>query len=100
MDRPALLVLVRHGESDRNVAKKGNVYFADDESRRAVRGVADHKIPLTAEGAQQAERTGQVLRERFGNFHYAYHSGYRRTIETTEGILRAFSADERAAIEV
>ncbi len=100
MDRPRLLVLVRHGESQRNVAKKGNTYFIDDESRRSVRGVADHKVPLTGTGARQAEATGRALRERFGAFDYAYHSGYRRTVETSEGILRAFSEEERAAIQV
>src|SRR5215471_752248 len=100
MDRPSRLVLVRHAESDRNVAKKGSVFFADDESRRAVKGVPDYAIPLTREGRRQAEITGTALRARFGAFDYVYHSGYRRTVETTEGILRAFSENERAAIEV
>jgi broad specificity phosphatase PhoE len=95
MPRPSLLVFLRHAESARNVAKKGNVFFADDESRRSLRGVADHNIPITEEGRRQAERTGHSLRERFGRFDVLYHSGYRRTIDTAEGVLRAYPADER-----
>ena len=34
--RPALLVLVRHGQSQRNIVKKQNRFYLDDESRRAV----------------------------------------------------------------
>lgn len=100
MTRPSRLILVRHAESERNVAKKGSVFFADDESRRAVQGAPDHAIPLTAEGHRQAAETGAALRARFGTFDYAYHSGYRRTVETTEGILSAFPEEERAAIRV
>ena len=44
MNRPALLVLVRHGQSQRNVVKKRNRYYLDDESRRSVKGVPDHLI--------------------------------------------------------
>lgn len=62
--RPALLVLVRHAESARNKAKQGTVYFADEEARRTVRGVPDHKIALTEEGMTQAEKTGIYLRDR------------------------------------
>ena len=100
MNRPSLLVLVRHGESHRNVAKKGNTYFIDDESRRSVRGVPDHEIPLTDEGWRQAEATGRALCERFGAFHYLYHSGYRRTAEPAEGILRGYPQALTASIQV
>lgn len=100
MNRPALLVLVRHGESARNVAKKGNTYFIDDEARSALRGVPDHRIPLTDEGRRQAQRTGEALQQRFGRFDVVYHSGYARTLETAEGLLAAFPAEERAAMKV
>jgi broad specificity phosphatase PhoE len=100
MDRPSRLVLVRHAESERNVAKKGSVFFADDESRRSVKGVPDYLIPITEDGWRQAERTGAALRERFGSFDYVYNSGYRRTVETTEGLLRAYPEEERAAMKV
>ena len=41
VNRPSLLLLVRHGESQRNIAKKRNRLFLDDESRKAVRGTPD-----------------------------------------------------------
>src|SRR5687767_9278583 len=100
MKRPSLLVLVRHGESERNIAKKGSTYFSDNESRKSIRGVPDHMIPLTKTGWKQAEKTGLKMKERFGDFDYIYHSGYRRTIDTSEGILRAYSEEERNQIKV
>jgi 2,3-bisphosphoglycerate-dependent phosphoglycerate mutase len=98
--RPSLLVLVRHAESARNVAKKGNTFFLDDESRKAVQGVADHRVPITDEGRRQAVVTGQAIRADLGSFDYVYHSGYRRTQETAEHILAAYTAEERARMRV
>lgn len=100
MNRPALLVLVRHGQSQRNVVKKRNRFYLDDESRRSVKGIPDHLIPLTEEGRRQAALTGQALRETFGTFDYVFHSGYTRTIETTEQLLAAYSGEERAGMTV
>lgn len=98
--RPLALLLVRHAESERNVAKKGNRFFLDDEARKSVQGVSDHRTPLTARGRRQASDTGVALRRTFGAPDYAYHSGYRRTRETTELLLSAFMAEERARIHV
>jgi broad specificity phosphatase PhoE len=98
--RPALLVLVRHGQSQRNVAKKRNRFFLDDEARRPIRGVPDHLIGLTDIGREQAVQTGGALRDRFGPFDQLYHSGYRRTIETTEALLSAYPAEIRSAIRI
>jgi 2,3-bisphosphoglycerate-dependent phosphoglycerate mutase len=98
--RPALLVIVRHAESARNQAKKGSVYFADDAARRVVRGVADHLMELTPDGHKQAIETGLAIREQFGAFDYVYTSGYARTVQTAEGILRAYPEPERAAMRV
>jgi broad specificity phosphatase PhoE len=97
---PALLVLVRHAESARNIAKKGSVYFADDAARQVVRGVPDHVIELTADGRKQAQQTGVGVRERFGAFDYVFTSGYARTEQTAEGILEAYPAAERAGMRV
>ena len=99
-DRPSVLVLVRHAESARNVAKKGNRFFLDDESRKAVQGVADHHVPITDEGRRQAQVTGRAIKSEFGTFDYVYHSGYRRTQETAEHILSAYTPEERDAIRV
>ena len=98
MNHPDLLVLVRHAESERNLAKKGSVFFADDESRRALRGTPDHRVPLTPTGHAQAEAAGRLLRERYGRFDAVYDSGYARTRQTAEGVLRAWPDDTRPTI--
>jgi broad specificity phosphatase PhoE len=98
--RPSLLVLVRHGQSQRNVVKKRNRFYLDDESRKSVKGVPDHLIELTDAGRRQAAATGIVLRERFGAFDYVVHSGYARTIQTLDQLLDAYTADERARMIV
>jgi probable phosphoglycerate mutase len=100
VQRPALLVIVRHAESARNQAKKGSVYFADDAARRVVRGTADHLMELTPEGHEQARQTGKAIRERFGTFDYVYTSGYARTEQTADGILEAYTEQERAQTKV
>lgn len=98
--RPALLVLIRHGQSERNVAKKDGVYFADDAARNVIAGTPDQDVPLTDEGKRQARETGKALRERFGVPDYFYHSGYARTIQTTGEILKAYSPREFELIRV
>lgn len=98
--RPALLVFVRHGQSARQVAKKRNRYFLDDESRRPVQGIPDWQISLTEEGERQSTLTGQGLRAAFGAFDYIYHSGYRRAEDTAARILDAYSKDERGEMRL
>jgi broad specificity phosphatase PhoE len=100
MPMPVLLVLVRHAESARNVAKKGSVFFADDEQRTALRGIADYRTPLTDTGRRQAEATGRALRQRFGTFDAVIHSGYERTVETAATILDAYTETERSGMPV
>src|SRR5436190_6428219 len=99
-NRPALLVLVRHGQSQRNVVKKENRFYLDDEARKAVKGVPDHLIELTDEGRRQAQATGVAIRQQYGVFDYVVHSGYRRTVQTCDGILAAYTDDERARMPV
>jgi 2,3-bisphosphoglycerate-dependent phosphoglycerate mutase len=95
---PQLLVLVRHAESERNVAKKGNAFFADDESRKALRGVPDHRVPLTERGRKQAEEAGLALFAEVGRLDVVYTSGYLRTEQTAAGVLGAWPAAEREAL--
>lgn len=97
---PTLLVVVRHAESIRNQIKKDTVYFADDAARRVVRGTPDHQIALTPAGHEQARQTGRAIRERFGLFDYVYTSGYTRTEQTAQGLLEAYTDEERARIRV
>jgi len=100
MNRPALLVLVRHGQSEFNITARPNRFFLNDEARKSVVGIPDHRIPLTKEGRRQALETGVALHEEFGSFDYVFHSGYTRTIETTDAILEAYSADEKSRMKV
>src|SRR5262245_45633254 len=100
MNRPSLLVLVRHGQSLRNVAPKKNRFFLDDEARKSIKGLPDHKVPLTDEGRRQALAAGVALRHTFGVFDDVIHSGYTRTVETTDAILSAYPEDERARMIV
>ena len=91
---PTTLVLMRHGESVRNKARKGAVYFADDDARTLLKGIPDYKIALTPFGREQAAVTGAALRERFGVPDRIWHSGYRRTIETVDAIVSAWPGAE------
>lgn len=100
MKSGAQLVLVRHGESERNVAKRGAPFFENDAARAAFKGVADHRVRLTDEGRAQAARTGKALAERFGSFDRVFHSGYTRTIDTTAGLLAAFPDATRERMPV
>lgn len=99
-DRPNQLVLIRHGESARNLAKQGSIYFPDDEARESVKGIPDHKVELTEKGHQQAEATGVFLRERFGVPDYIYNSEYTRTVQTMDGILKAYTDEERSLMQI
>lgn len=100
MKRPALIVLVRHAESARNKVKRGRTYFADDEARRTIKGIPDHEIPITEEGRVRAVKTGLALRERFGTFDFAYHSGYLRAVQTLDVLLDAYPEEEKNMIQV
>ncbi len=102
MNRPKQIILVRHAESARNKAKygKGTTYFADEYARRNVKGIPDYEIPLTKEGEAHAKATGKYLRERFGTFDYIYHSGYKRTKDTLENILKAYPDNEQVQMQI
>jgi broad specificity phosphatase PhoE len=97
---PALLILVRHGESQRNVAKKPNRFFLDDEARRPLGGIPDHRIGLTERGWCQARETGIALRQHFGTFDQVYHSGYQRAVDTTAALLDAYDPESRERIRM
>jgi 2,3-bisphosphoglycerate-dependent phosphoglycerate mutase len=80
---PSHLVIVRHGESDRNVAKdvaksKGEHSFGS--------GLRDIDTPLTKTGNWQARSTGEHLAREY-NFDAIFTSPYRRTVQTAEQII-------------
>lgn len=93
---PRLLVVARHAESVRNVAKAGQVFFPDPEARKGLEGEADHLAGLTDTGRAQARALGAELLRVFGQFDLVYHSGYRRTRETAETAVAAMGADAPA----
>ncbi|KAK7746880.1 hypothetical protein SLS53_002068 [Cytospora paraplurivora] len=78
MAKPRLIILIRH------------------ENREIHQTVPDHRVPLTQDGWQQAYDAGRRLR----NLLHAddtiqfFTSPYRRTRETTEGILATLTSDE------
>lgn len=88
---PEILVVARHAESTRNVAKAGQVFFPDPEARRGLEGEADHHAGLTDAGREQARALGERLATEFGSFDLIYHSGYRRTCETAELVVEAMA---------
>jgi 2,3-bisphosphoglycerate-dependent phosphoglycerate mutase len=99
-NRPERLVFVRHGESLINVVKKNSRFLPEDESAAIVRGVPDHRIPLSDRGRRQAELTSPHLRKIFGAFDVVYDSGYLRTIETRQGLLSSYSLEEQAKMKI
>lgn len=95
------LVFVRHGQSVRNMVEDNALqslscsYFQNEADRQRGGAFEDRVIPLTEKGLEQARKTGKVLKETFGIFSHVIHSGYVRTIQTTQGILEAYTEEER-----
>src|SRR3989344_6490946 len=90
------LVLIRHGKSVRNIAEKSGPFFKNDDARKKFGAVRDRLIPLTQKGIRQARKVGGGLKRKFGIHDLLFHSGFLRTIETTDGILMAYSKKESA----
>ena len=73
------LLLIRHGETDWNVARR-------------VQGHAD--IALNAKGRQQAERLGQALAD--SPIHHVYSSDLQRALQTAQAIAAVHAAPVHA----
>ncbi|KXJ97122.1 histidine phosphatase superfamily [Microdochium bolleyi] len=84
MGRPRLIILIRHAQSEGN------------KSREIHQTVPDHRVKLTADGWVQAREAGRRLRAllRPEDTLQFFTSPYRRTRETTEGILETLTADD------
>jgi 2,3-bisphosphoglycerate-dependent phosphoglycerate mutase len=85
---PSQLVIVRHGESERNVAKdvaksKGAPTYGSS--------LRDMDTRLTEEGNRQARETGEHLAEEY-NFDAIFTSPYQRTVQTAKQILEQMKA--------
>lgn len=93
------IVLVRHGESVRNLscdeARQGNAF----ELERQMRDEQDEcPWPLTSLGVQQAELAGRWLREHLDtNFDAGYVSPFVRARQTAEalGLGMSYHVDDR-----
>ncbi|KAI1471621.1 phosphoglycerate mutase-like protein [Daldinia caldariorum] len=84
MGRPRLIILIRHAQSEGN------------KNREIHQTIPDHRVKLTPEGWQQARDAGRRLRAmlRPDDTLQFYTSPYRRTRETTEGILETLTSDD------
>lgn len=80
---PSHLVIVRHGESERNVAK---VIAKSKGEHSYSSSLRDMDTPLTKEGNRQARLTGEHLSREY-NFDAIFTSPYQRTVQTAEQIL-------------
>ncbi|KAI4113172.1 MAG: hypothetical protein LQ345_005789 [Seirophora villosa] len=82
MGKPRMIILIRHAQSEGN------------KNREIHQTVPDHRVKLTTEGWKQAEVAGLKLRSllRPDDTLHFFTSPYRRTRETTEGILNALTS--------
>ncbi|KXT15711.1 hypothetical protein AC579_127 [Pseudocercospora musae] len=82
MVKPRLIILIRHAQSEGN------------KNREIHQMIPDHRVKLTEEGHKQAEEAGRRLRTllRPDDTLQIFTSPYRRTRETTEGILKTLTA--------
>ncbi|KAJ9620119.1 hypothetical protein H2203_007883 [Taxawa tesnikishii (nom. ined.)] len=85
MGKPRMIILIRHAQSEGN------------KNREIHQMIPDHRVKLTAEGQQQAEEAGRRLRSmlRPDDTLQFFTSPYRRTRETTEGILKSLTSPSR-----
>ena len=84
---PKQLVLVRHGESERNV--KRELAKGKPDIHHYHEGLRDIDVKLTKRGLEQAHTTGEFLAAHYG-FDVVFVSPYTRTMQTAEAILRHF----------
>jgi len=79
-----MIILIRHGQSEGN------------KNRDIHQTIPDHRVKLTPEGWNQSHEAGRRLRAllRADDTLHFFTSPYRRTRETTEGILKTLTADE------
>ncbi|CAI7615736.1 unnamed protein product [Penicillium viridicatum] len=83
MGKPRMIILVRHAQSEGN------------KNRDIHQTIPDHRVKLTPEGHRQAQDAGHRLRDLLqpdDKLHF-FTSPYRRTRETTEGIIQSLTSD-------
>jgi len=80
------LVIVRHGESQRNVSRAEAMREGSLEYHGDIR---DMDVPLTARGLRQSLETGKHLAREF-HFDRVFVSPYERTVQTATTFLKQF----------
>ncbi|KAK7753545.1 hypothetical protein SLS62_004403 [Diatrype stigma] len=84
MGRPRLIILIRHAQSEGN------------KNREIHQTIPDHRVKLTQDGWAQARDAGRRLRALLKpeDTIQFFTSPYRRTRETTEGILETLTSED------
>src|SRR5688572_7707597 len=97
---PSQLVLVRHGESERNVASAAaTAAVALGSTLHSFGdGARQPDIRLTARGVQQAQATGKQLGT-LAPFHRVIVSPFQRTVETARNIVEQLPYPAEVRIE-
>jgi 2,3-bisphosphoglycerate-dependent phosphoglycerate mutase len=80
---PALLVVMRHAESEANYHRE-YLEKVDSPATHLEIKFRDVDVPLTARGREQAQAAGRHLLAHHAPFDVAYVSPYRRTRDTAE----------------
>ena len=86
MGKPRLIIIIRHAQSEGN------------KDKTIHQTTPDHKVSITPEGHEQARQAGEKLRQLLRNddsLHF-FISPYKRTRQTTEGILSGLCSNEPA----
>ncbi|RMZ80117.1 hypothetical protein DV737_g3160, partial [Chaetothyriales sp. CBS 132003] len=84
MGKPRLIIITRHAQSEGN------------KDKTIHQTTPDHKVPITPEGHQQARAAGEKLRALLrpdDSLHF-FISPYKRTRQTTEGILSTLCSND------
>lgn len=86
MGKPRLIIIIRHAQSEGN------------KDKTIHQNTPDHKVSLTPDGHEQARNAGEKLRSllREDDTLHFFISPYKRTRQTTEGILSTLCSNEPA----
>lgn len=94
------IVLVRHGQTTRNIVRNVGRFVAHAEELHKAGILPDHLVELTVVGKLQADTIGKILNDSLENpqsFIAYYDSGYQRSKETLDYILRNFGLENDAS---
>ena len=96
---PALLVVMRHAESEANYHRQYLEKINSPATHLEI-PTRDVDVPLTAEGRRQAREAGRYLAAAtVPPFDAVYVSPYRRTRETADLVLEGFATHPTPVIE-